>query len=195
MSTKIYYVYRLKKQDLPLFLNRIRAVSKILKKAALHNIVRGLHDVFTKNPQYRNLKDYLPSYFTEKNYVFCKTNKEVHIQLSIQQKYVYVRFSGDVGGVNCCVDVVDDLVEEYHWQNQTDRPKSIPAKAWYERKRTWERILDDWSFENWLSITVVPDFIMDTFSLPSCLAWFDASTPERRKESLEDILQYLKEGL
>lgn len=37
--------------------------------------------------------------------------------------------------------VVNLDLEDYHYQNQTDRPKNISAKAWNTRRKTWDKAI------------------------------------------------------
>ena len=36
----------------------------------------------------------------------------------------------------------DPRVEDYHYQNLTDKPKEISEEAWEEREKTWDKIYD-----------------------------------------------------
>lgn len=59
-------------------------------------------------------------------------------------RYVYVRpmaYSSRVRGVWDWLDSCD-FVQEYHYQDKTDRPDRIPAREWRARRRTWDRLCD-----------------------------------------------------
>jgi hypothetical protein len=47
-------------------------------------------------------------------------------------------------------------LEDYHYQNSTDRPDGITARAWSERRRTWERAMrPDGTFTHQLALEIV----------------------------------------
>lgn len=46
-------------------------------------------------------------------------------------------------------------IRDYHYQNQTDRPKNITAAQWAERRRTWDPLLADREWRHMLVLDIV----------------------------------------
>lgn len=44
---------------------------------------------------------------------------------------------------------------DYHYQNQTDMPDDVTARAWNERARTWEPLLSDDRWQDYFSVEVM----------------------------------------
>jgi hypothetical protein len=67
---------------------------------------------------------------------------DASLNIWIDGRYAYVIPYGEVA----LHSPWPDWLEDYHYQNQTDRPEEITARQWTARKRAWDRIaLDDWN--------------------------------------------------
>jgi len=56
-------------------------------------------------------------------------------------KYAYLIPYGKV----CYPNPMPEWVEDYHYQDQTDRPEDISPQAWRARREMWDKVcLDDW---------------------------------------------------
>lgn len=62
--------------------------------------------------------------------------------------------SGHLNGTLSFMRRHKDLVD-YHYQNQSDMPDNITARAWNERARTWGPLLEDNRWRDYFSVEVM----------------------------------------
>lgn len=171
MSTKIYDAYRVKKSDVDdIFellyefkqtaIEYVRTNEKLLKAAhvgaffyhsrevqddqkALEKVVKR----FNKDGAYIDfeIKQYLEysENLTTRSYLSCDV--QVKICLFSDEDYWYMKFFINDGHMTPLLKVLEEkfsVLEDYHYQNQTDSPKDVPYEEFSKRGSKWDELLE-----------------------------------------------------
>jgi len=71
----------------------------------------------------------------------------------------------------------DSRVEDFHYQDQSDRPEEISRQAWAHRRGVWEAIAENW--ESRVVLGIVKEAKVDRLAVPM-LEKYRAKTKKRR---------------
>jgi hypothetical protein len=165
VSTKIYNAFRVKKSvDLWPFLWRLRDTAreniKVALKAHYHDLVNRISP---EAPDYRKARaesdrpdhsirlslarDLVRNRFRENVTQSERDTYSLEVSVAVyphKGRYYLRTFCESASVLRDVLDFVEQLpeLEEYHYQNQTDRPEEVSAREWSERKRVWEEITE-----------------------------------------------------
>ena len=167
MSTKIWVAYRLKKSaDLWPFVHDVRlkatAVLKRELEAVYAQVMGGVDQ--TSEPYLKALEDYRGDAWRAQLYIAEKFVRDAYKVSDTSPERNYFDFDVSIGirqfekklyiipycdmRMKKVLDFLrrDRRLEDYHYQNQTDKPKRISNKAWEERARVWNGMdaADQW---------------------------------------------------
>lgn len=84
---------------------------------------------------------------------------DLDVSVSVRRagrRYLLIPYPGS--GIFCdCLTFLNLLreLEDFHYQNQTDRPETITARQWAERRRTWAPFLRDDNWQDQLVLSIV----------------------------------------
>jgi len=163
MSTKIFYAYRIKNENLEKFLIYIHKLGNLIKNDSLNKIA---FEIASKKINYRD-KNFLISHLTDRNNISYTLDRSLTISiLTSKDGYTYIKLFGHQGTLNYLEKKFEKIkyIEDYHYQNQTEPPEDIPQKEFNKRGKKWDKITGGISYNTMLSIILVPDFILETFN-------------------------------
>lgn len=76
-------------------------------------------------------------------------NNELNVQASVmvyvRKKQIYIQFFAVDREVLEMVVDTDPRFQDFHYQNQTDRPDKVSAREWNHRKKVWDALTDEHS--------------------------------------------------
>jgi len=175
MSTKIYNAYRVKKsRDLWPLLRDIRRIAEANVRRMINEFYDDVHkDISTKSPLYKAARKRGLNPYEARESV---TRKVVHRGYRIQSttmertlfnfdasvtvrehkgRYYLITYADWFSPVGKCFEFLreDPRLEDYHYQNQCDRPKEISARAWKAREKVWDAI-DEAGWWDYLSLII-----------------------------------------
>jgi hypothetical protein len=165
VSTKIYNAFRVKKSvDFWSFLWRVRDTArenvKVALKAHYHDLVNRTS---TDSPEYKAARaksdapehsvrlslarDLVRKGFRENVTRLERDTYSLEVSIAVyphKGRYYLRTFCEPCSVVGTVLDFVEQLpeLEEYHYQNQTDRPEEVSPRDWSERKRVWNEIVE-----------------------------------------------------
>ncbi len=187
MSTKIYNAFRLKpRHDMWTVTADIRA--KVEKRCRF--ILTKVYGDITSNAKdygYTGKRDmfsvsrWVLEQYKAQAFKYDRNawDLDVHIAVHNVDGRILLRAFHGSGWFSSTIKVVERhrSLEDYHYQNSSDRPDNITARAWNERRRTWERAMrPDGNFIHQLVVEIVS---------PSSWHRIDPALDIIRRESLE----------
>jgi hypothetical protein len=141
MSTKIWTAWR-------------------IPKSRLHEATEFIDNYFMN--KFRNARDRITEEYTKKTNdtkqaiswkiydFYCELNKNMNhdcgFNFWIRHNYIYIIPYGLNGWIPT-EDEVPDWFEDYHYQNQTDRPDHITAQTYNNRRKMWDKLIGDSTVE------------------------------------------------
>ena len=166
MSLKIYNGIKFKSGDLPEIVSQLYAIKEQAKKNSNNNLMndggRIVH-LMVKNKIIDNFEDIFTKEFTSDDY----WNVDRLITASLDSRWrdrmepnfnfnvcVIPWTDGNVYGIYYDDDIeenralLNDIADEYHYQNQTDQPDDIDDEEWQERSEVWNDIYDKYCSPN-----------------------------------------------
>lgn len=174
MSTKIYDAYRIPKTK---FIKLLALVDEFRQKNLSSYYKECIHFL---NMAYRDhveratkekikpadtwLKHYYREvYSREKHYIMCEVAYYTHISFRLRHNYVYLKIFGNW-------DVMSDFekfikgripeLQDYHYQNQSDKPDKISERRWATRERVWEELTaPNHTFAEFVPVVLCEDFL------------------------------------
>ena len=157
MSTKIYNGIKFKSNNIVEILEQLQNVrTEVLKICNTSEIVKDedLSDFITYYGLDENIKPYSSIEINRKMINSLETEDEI--------AYLFLRFNfsicvipykdGNIYGGLFCDNVnykkyIEPYAEEFHYQDQTDRPEEITEEEWENRRNIWDEIFDKfWTF-------------------------------------------------
>jgi hypothetical protein len=82
-------------------------------------------------------------------------NFDVSVGFRQNKGKIYLKYYADMEMRNVFIFLVKDpRLEEYHYQNQTDPPDYIPEKDWGKRRKEWNDLIDNGSWEDVLTLDI-----------------------------------------
>ena len=80
--------------------------------------------------------------------------------------YVYIKLFGDYDFLNIMERELPKLkgIEDYHYQNQCDKPDEVSQKSWDKREKIWDEITGGSTYTTMLSLQMVPDYMLETWN-------------------------------
>ena len=166
MSLKIYNGIKFKSNNLPEIVGQLYAIKEQAKKNSNNNLMndggRIVH-LMVKNKIIDNFEDIFTKEFTSDDY----WNVDRLITESLDSRWrdrmepnfnfnvcVIPWTDGNVYGIYYDDDIeenralLNDIADEYHYQNQTDQPDDIDDEEWSERRDVWNEIFDKYCSPN-----------------------------------------------
>lgn len=159
MSTKIYSAYRIKEEySIEDVMEKIKKI-KILYKSEIVNFLFGRWDSIKIANDIKDCYE-LSTYL--KDVIKKGYNDYLNFSASVMVYFfegrIYIQFFGLDGHIlktNFVDDIFDGMIEDYHYQNQSDpwwsyedkeitkEQEEIYEVEWAERERVWDGILGD----------------------------------------------------
>ncbi len=177
MSTKIYNAYRLRSRlDLWKFLRYVRRRAEQYARERIDAFADELHAAV--DPTSRRFQELLPSHHCEwevREHIAwdflhqayrkadasnVRSRVDLSLALTVREhegRYYFIAYEGD-GMRGALTDLLDRslLVEDFHYQNSTDRPDEISEAEWERRRRTWDAMgAGDDAWWNYLTLEIV----------------------------------------
>ena len=166
MSLKIYNGIKFKSRVLPEIVSQLYAIKEQAKKNSNNNLMndggRIVH-LMVKNKIIDNFEDIFTKEFTSDDY----WDVDRLIAASLDSRWrdrmepnfnfsvcVIPWTDGNVYGIYYDDDIeenralLNDIADEYHYQNQTDQPDDIDDEEWGERRNVWNEIFDKYCSPN-----------------------------------------------
>ena len=166
MSLKVYNGIKFKSKNLPEIVGQLYAIKEQAKKNSNNNLMndggRIVH-LMIKNKIIDNFEDIFTKEFTSDDY----WNVDRLITESLDSRWrdrmepnfnfnvcVIPWTDGNVYGIYYDDDIeenralLNDIADEYHYQNQTDQPDDIDDEEWSERRDVWNEIFDKYCSPN-----------------------------------------------
>ena len=166
MSFKVYNGIKFKSRNLPEIVGQLYAIKEQAKKNSNNNLMndggRIVH-LMVKNKIIDNFEDIFTKEFTSDDY----WNVDRLITESLDSRWrdrmepnfnfnvcVIPWTDGNVYGIYYDDDIeenralLNDIADEYHYQNQTDQPDDIDDEEWSERRDVWNEIFDKYCSPN-----------------------------------------------
>jgi len=165
MSTKIYTGFKFKDNDLIKIHKHImdfrQKADKIAKEELAKWYAKRISNVFdslTLNKNFTNeYMDNLKKYgiLSTVHFELCERHREIERTkqrdpeidfsfvlsiLPLKNKILGIYYGENEKIINAWMN--SDFVLEYHYQNQSDRPKDISYEEWRQRKRDWDKALE-----------------------------------------------------
>lgn len=81
-------------------------------------------------------------------------------------------------------------ITDYHYQNQTDPPEDVPARAWRKRAKDWDEVLGDSYIpsENGYVVEIIPKNYSSMYAVYDCQGEFNKLFAEIKLETrIKDI--------
>lgn len=164
MSTKIWVAYKVKGGVDPWSLFRdikeagekevrkilIRAYDKILASPeAMKEVRDGLAKIDRGHPKDGDVDPFDVSRFVNEAYrqqlgSMKRSAFDLDVSVAIRElngELYLIPHCGDGAGGALEFLKADDRLEDFHYQNQTDRPKKVSAKEWDLRRDAWDAII------------------------------------------------------
>jgi hypothetical protein len=167
MSMKVYNAFRLKRSvDLWSFLWALRDTAQANIRSALKtHYVDLVQQMDSDDPSYQEARAKDPErpewsfrLYRAHNLVInsykensTKPNRDTYsldVTVAVYPhngRYYLRTFCESVSVVGTVLDFVEQLpeLEDYHYQNQSDRPDEVSAREWAQRRDTWNAIVDN----------------------------------------------------
>ena len=166
MSLKVYNGIKFKSRNLPEIVSQLYAIKEQAKKNSndyLMNDGGRIVHLMVKNKIIDNFEDIFTKEFTSDDY----WNVDRLITASLDSRWrdrmepnfnfnvcVIPWTDGNVYGIYYDDDIeenralLNDIADEYHYQNQTDQPDDIDDEEWSERRDVWNEIFDKYCSPN-----------------------------------------------
>ena len=166
MSLKIYNGIKFKSKNIPEIISQLYAIKDQAKKNSndyLMNDGGRIVHLMVKNKIIDNFEDIFTKEFTSDDY----WNVDRLITESLDSRWrdrmepnfnfnvcVIPWTDGNVYGIYYDDDIeenralLNDIADEYHYQNQTDQPDDIDDEEWSERRDVWNEIFDKYCSPN-----------------------------------------------
>lgn len=197
MSLKIYEAYRIKKGvKLWPFLRRARRLAEAGVTRDLRNLYASLIDSWRASPKLwqearRQLlhsgdspdtgfaSAYVRKMYREQQGSSMRNAFDFDTAITVRftgARYILVPYPGS--GVSGCLRFMRRCpwLEDYHYQNASDKPDHISAAQWASRARVWDRLLDEGAEHDKLILSIVsPERFYDVDPL-----FIDAARARRR---------------
>lgn len=178
MSTKIYVAYRLRTGYLlwPV-LRELRRKAEANAKKILTKAYKAYLDLWAqdeaaaeeaiKTIRYKRTREtltfhdaawYFRQKFREQSTSFEKNEFDLDVAVSVRytgSRYILVPYPGS-GYLSSCLNFMrrHPALEDYHYQNASDKPRHISEVRWRERARVWDKLLDDGNFGDKLDLVI-----------------------------------------
>jgi hypothetical protein len=169
MSTKIYDAFRLKENiELWSFLRKVKEQADKEVKNRLSIFLEKLMEGINPDCEpYKELDDLSDTYkrLNVAHGLILKGYKEASVDpvasifnfdvsLTVREhkgRYYLITYNDFRSGIAGSLDFVEKLdeLEDFHYQNSTDRPKGVTKKDWKHREQVWDEIYgngEDWFF-------------------------------------------------
>lgn len=166
MSLKVYNGIKFKSKNIPEIISQLYAIKEQAKKNSndyLMNDGGRIVHLMIKNKIIDNFEDIFTKEFTSDDY----WNVDRLIAASLDSRWrdrmepnfnfsvcVIPWTDGNVYGIYYDDDIeenralLNDIADEYHYQNQTDQPDDIDDEEWGERRNVWNEIFDKYCSPN-----------------------------------------------
>lgn len=166
MSLKIYNGIKFKSRNLPEIISQLYAIKEQAKMNSndyLMNDGRRIVHLMIKNKIIDNFEDIFTKEFASDDY----WDVDRLIAASLDSRWrdrmepnfnfsvcVIPWTDGNVYGIYYDDDIeenralLNDIADEYHYQNQTDQPDDIDDEEWGERRNVWNEIFDKYCSPN-----------------------------------------------
>lgn len=175
MSTKIYDAYRIEKS------RDILPLMQEIKKYFLENFPKDMLVYLTNTVKYKMAKDFDPTIKDRKDEFIKQRLFDLEIAnltrkcfrehdiiefllpstILYDDNYWYIKFYINLNRFGQLIDEIQQKFElqDYHYQNQTDRPNGISEEQWSERSAKWEKLLakHHWNFKNFFQFNIIDD--------------------------------------
>ena len=153
MSTKIYNGVRFKAKTLSEIIKQLHKVSE--------DAVKNTVDLFKQNDFYFNLLYHVAKKYEKENNSTIDSSFELGLALQdilkksdnpfpllfnvtiFENKGIFYGIYFDDSNNNYKLLFDNDIVEDFHYQDQSDRPENISNEEWDERCEVWEEIFDE----------------------------------------------------
>lgn len=173
MSLKVWRAYRLKRsQDLWPFVADVKRIGTEKIKEELHKIFKQFMEaVDTKSDGYAEAlavyegndqlaRALVTDRFFREGYKAASVSMErshfnfdVSVTFRRHKRWIYLIPYCDMF-MQKTLDFLDKdpRIEDYHYQNQTDKPSKIPMREWLERAQVWEAITEQDVWPSYLTL-------------------------------------------
>ncbi len=157
MSTKIYDAFRIKNKTLESVLEDMKAFRKtampILKeglaKMIAGQITRKIDSVALGYSEERSKKPFIEVWMEVCDRVHkVKTTQRRDPEIDFMFDISVFPLDGDILGIMFCEHeplkglwMSQKGIEDYHYQDSTDRPEQIPEAEWDQRREDWDKVL------------------------------------------------------